>query len=213
MPAMQENRDNKNPIDVQDHLCKRAMIVLTARELDHCEVEVEDSKVKLKVKATVAGGILTAHDIKRAIARWVRAGCPNPITYNDTANRLRENSSAKEEELISFSNKLKDADEKKHELEEQVSDLKAEIQGLTNAYEQERDAKQSLSKQVRDLEKDRNAQNINNQTLTRRVEEAQEKLDLLHDFVDIVRHESFFTRLRLALSKEYTAELYRKITE
>ena len=239
MSDLQENRDDRDKIDVQAYLNKRAMVVLTANELDKCKVEIKDPKVLLKIRATAAGGILTGSDIERIVKRWVNAGCPNPIKYNETTNGLRDSIRAKEEELIRLSNKLHDGDTERHKLEEQATNLKGEIRELKIAVEQEKNGKDSLSKHADALEKKVNAQKttaatqqrrideaqdkldlandfIDSQKITagtqqRQIDEAQDKLDLANDFIDVIKFGSFFKRLWMAISQKYSTKLYEKI--
>lgn len=124
--------------DVQQHLQNRAMVVLTADELDRCGVKIDDPKVVFKIKATVAGGILTKHDIERAIKRWISAGCPDPIKYNVTADRMRQNGRNQEEEHIRVCGLLTGSREKERALFDQANNLEEEVSGLESDLKDEK---------------------------------------------------------------------------
>ena len=210
----------------------RVMAVITESEMDRAGVELS-GKARLKVAATVGGGILTKYDVRNIVKRWVSAGCPDAIKHNETADRMRQNAVNKEQEHIRVCGELQDVREKGYLLGLQTDELKTEIQTLKNVREalisekerlaadrdkQERRAT-DLNESKRDLAKqlavaESHSEQVDGQLqMQKKVnEDILTASDKLHQFIGLFKNESFFKKLKLVLSDNYFSEVYKEIT-
>ena len=197
----------------------RVMAVITEAEMDCAGVELS-GKARLKVAATVGGGILTKYDVRNIVKRWVSAGCPDAIKHNETANRMRQNAVNKEQEHIRVCGELCDVREEKRAIETELGIVRDGQAELMDTVEKRNVTNKQLGDQI-------DALRLEKGELDKRLEETKKQLrsardigdqletsrNKLIDFIKSAGDDPFFKRLWLALSKKHFKRVYEEIME